>query len=224
MNSIDDITLMAYVDGELDPVTCAEVEALLARDEDLRRKIRGLRESTALVRSAFNHILYSPMSDFNTGREYVVTTPLNDTAGKSRKRVRNGWPRFLPLAASLAALVIGASLGHYITERDIARDLRNAGFSSLSLTDESAVQKALMRGLEKELSGTRVAWTNPDTGHEGEIVPVRTFQSENGQYCREFVEIRNIAGSNYDQGGIACRRADGVWKVRVRYLPENGGV
>ena len=50
MNSIDDITLVAYVDGELDPATCAEVETLLADSEALRQKVRGLRESTALVR------------------------------------------------------------------------------------------------------------------------------------------------------------------------------
>ncbi|MFO1372268.1 MAG: RT0821/Lpp0805 family surface protein [Candidatus Competibacteraceae bacterium] len=222
MNSIDDITLMAYVDGELDPVTCAEVEALLAKNQELRRKVRGLRESTALVRSAFNHILYNPMPEFNTGRERVVV-PLNDFAGKGRKRVQNWWPRTLPLAATLAALVVGASLGHYLTERDIARELRNAGLS-VSLADEAAIQKALMQGLEKELSGTRVAWSNPDTGHQGAIVPIRTFQSETGQYCREFMEFRKVAGSTYDQGGVACRHAEGIWKVRIRYLPENGGV
>lgn len=222
MNSIDDITLMAYVDGELDPATCAEVEAVLADNPELRRKVCGLRESTALVRSAFNHVLYSPMPEFSAGRERVVV-PLRDSAGKNRQRVWSGWPRVLPLAASLAALVVGASLGHYFTERGFDRDLRNAGLS-VSLADEAVIQKALTQGLEKELSGTRVAWRNPDTGHQGEIVPIRTFQSENGQYCREFREFRTVAGSTYDQGGIACRQAEGVWKMRIRYLPENGGV
>jgi len=224
MNSIDDITLVAYVDGELDPATCAEIEALLAKNQDLRGKVRSLRESTALVRSAFNHVLYSPMPDFDTGREGVVVPLIaSGSAGKHRQRVRNWWPRALRLAASLAALVVGASLGHHFTERGFDRELRNAGFS-LSSKDESAIQNALIQGLEKELSGTRVAWTNPDTGHGGEIVPIRTFRLEDGQYCREFVDVRNVAGSTYDQGGIACRRTDGVWKVRVRYLPENGGV
>ena len=129
----------------------------------------------------------------------------------------------MPLAASLAALVIGASLGHYFTERGFDRELRNAGFI-LSPQDQLAFQKALAQGLERELSGTRIAWTNPDTGHGGEIVPIRTFQAENGQYCREFLDVRRITGSAQDHGGIACRGADGVWRVRVRYLPENGGV
>lgn len=224
MNSIDDITLVAYVDGELDPATCAEVEALLAKNQDLRNKVRSLRESTALVRSAFNHVLYSSIPDFDARRERVVVPSIaSDSAGKHRKRARNWWPRALPLAASLAALVVGASLGHYFTERSFDRELQNAGFF-LSSKDESAIQKALMQSLEKELSGTRVAWTNPDTGHGGEIVPIRTFRLETGQYCREFVDVRNVSGNTYDQRGVACRRADGIWKVRVRYLPESGGV
>ncbi len=222
MNKIDDVTLMAYVDGELDPVTCAEVETLLDQDGELRHKVRGLRESTALVRSAFNHVLYEPLPGFGAGRERVVI-PLSDPTEKSRKPVRIGWSRVLPLAASLAALVIGASLGHYLTMRDVDRELRNVGLS-LSLADEAVVQEALMRGLEKELSGTRIVWNNPATGHRGGIVPIRTFQSETGRFCREFTEFRQVAGRVYDQGGIACRSADGVWKVRARYLPENGGV
>ncbi|MEI2783355.1 MAG: RT0821/Lpp0805 family surface protein [Candidatus Competibacter sp.] len=118
-------------------------------------------------------------------------------------------------------ILAGHSRGHGFAFDN--RDLRNAGLS-VSLADEAVIQKALTQGLEKELSGTRVAWRNPDTGHQGEIVPIRTFQSENGQYCREFREFRTVAGSTYDQGGIACRQAEGVWKMRIRYLPENGGV
>jgi surface antigen len=55
-------------------------------------------------------------------------------------------------------------------------------------------------------------------------VIVRTFQADNGQYCREFLDVRRVTGSAQDHRSIACRSADGVWKVRVRYLPENGGV
>jgi len=239
MSGIDDITLVAYVDGELDPATCAEVETLLADSEELREKVRGLRESTALVRAAFNHALYGgAMPEFDTGRAGIV--PFRETVaesgagrgdraispgatGKPRRWVWRRWPSALPLAASLAALVIGATLGHYFTERSIDSELRNAGFI-LSSQDQLAIQTALTQGLEKELSGTRVTWANPDTGHGGEIVPIRTFQAENGQYCREFLDVRRITGSTQDHGGIACRSADGVWKVRVRYLPENGGV
>ena len=240
MNSIDDITLVAYVDGELDPATCAEVETLLADSEALRQKVRGLRESTALVRAAFNHALYGTTPEFDASRARAVlpfrdpvpeagagrgdrAIPPQDATGKRRQPIWRGWPSALPLAASLAALVIGASLGHYFTERGFDRELRNAGFI-LSPQDQLAFQKALAQGLERELSGTRIAWTNPDTGHGGEIVPIRTFQAENGQYCREFLDVRRITGSAQDHGGIACRGADGVWRGRVRYLPENGGV
>ena len=49
---IDDSTLAAYVDGELDPAQLREIDLLLASDPQARLKVRRMRETTALLRAA----------------------------------------------------------------------------------------------------------------------------------------------------------------------------
>lgn len=122
------------------------------------------------------------------------------------------------LAASLVALMVGGIGSHYTSE-----SISNSEFQTvtqLQIVDEQEMNQAFSRSLEKELSGTPVSWKNPDSGSQGQFVPVRTFQSKTGQYCREFEETRTGAGANIYESGIACRDDNGQWKVRLRYYPE----
>jgi anti-sigma factor RsiW len=48
----DDATLMAYADGELDPVTRREVELHCSRDPDARAKVEMYRRSAQMLRDA----------------------------------------------------------------------------------------------------------------------------------------------------------------------------
>lgn len=204
MTKIDDTTLVAYVDGELDPQDCAEVEACLARDPALREKVRGLRESTAMVRAAFNHALYAPMSELTAV-----------TARRAQHPANSSWTRWaMPLAASLAALLIGAAGGYYASSAKPEGVLQEARLARPG--EESRLEQILSHALETQVSGTRVAWQN---GGSGAIVPVRTFRTRSGQYCREFQITRLAQGAPVSEGGIACRQSDGVWKVRLLYFP-----
>ena len=209
MNRIDDITLIAYIDGELDPKSCAELEAVLVRDASLCEKIRELRESTALVRTVFNDALYGASVD---GTIASVTTA-------SPTHLRSFVPRrmSLPLAASLAALMLGGLGGYYLNP---ASQQTMTGVRSIGVSDDAERRYAFELGLDKELSGATVVWNNPGTGNHGTVTPVRTFQTESGQYCREFEETRVVAGERQSEGGIACRRDDGLWQVRLRFYPE----
>ncbi|MFO1350620.1 MAG: RT0821/Lpp0805 family surface protein [Gammaproteobacteria bacterium] len=210
MDTIDEITLIAYVDGEIDPATAAEIEERLARDPALRAKVRELRESTALVRAAFNHVLYEqpPVLDFGAAETAKVVS-LKPRARKSPWPARSG----LALAASLAALVVGGASGYW-WHGD------GASTSLFSSADEAHRTRAFLQGMDKELSGTPVNWRNPNSGNEGTLIPVRTFQARDGQYCREFEENRVINGVSRSEGGIACRGANGEWQVRMRFYPE----
>lgn len=205
ITKIDDTTLVAYIDGELDPKDCAEVEDCLARDPALREKMRGLRESTAMVRTAFNHALYAPMPKLTA----VVT------AHHAQYSANSSWSRWaMPLAASLAALLIGAAGGYYASSTKPEGALQEARLARPG--EESRLEQILSNALETQVSGTRVAWQN---GGSGAIVPVRTFRTRSGQYCREFQITRLAQGAPVSEGGIACRQNDGVWKVRLLYFP-----
>ncbi|WP_291194732.1 NepR family anti-sigma factor [Frateuria sp.] len=63
MNPIDDDTLQAYVDGELDASTAARVDAALAQDDALARRVRQAREVRAQLRAAFDPVLEEPVPD-----------------------------------------------------------------------------------------------------------------------------------------------------------------
>jgi anti-sigma factor RsiW len=53
MAGLDEATLVAFVDGELDPVAARDVARLLADDPEAQEKVRLLRRSASLVRAAF---------------------------------------------------------------------------------------------------------------------------------------------------------------------------
>lgn len=100
------------------------------------------------------------------------------------------------IGGALAGGLIGAAIG----DRMDAADRREA-------------QKAAQRAFEKAPSGTAVAWHNPDSGHSGVVIPIRTFQKRSGQYCREYQQTVTIGGQEHQAYGTACRQPDGSWKI-----------
>jgi len=83
----------------------------------------------------------------------------------------------------------------------------------LDQRDKRMAAEAQQRALESAPTGKPVAWTNPDTGHEGTVTPVRTYQS-GGTYCREFQSDVIVGGKSEKAYGTACRQPDGSWKIQ----------
>jgi surface antigen len=103
-------------------------------------------------------------------------------------------------AGIIGGVLAGGLIGGAIGDRMDAADRREA-------------QAATQRALEKEPSGTAVAWKNPDSGHSGTVTPVRTYQKSGGQYCREYQQNISIGGEEHQAYGTACRQPDGSWKI-----------
>ena len=102
---------------------------------------------------------------------------------------------------AIAGAVIGGALlgglaGNYLDQRD-----------------KQLAAQAQQRALESAPTGQPVAWSNPDSGHQGTVTPVRTYQS-GGSYCREFQSDVVIDGKPEKAYGTACRQPDGSWKVQ----------
>ena len=106
MKELDDATLVAFVDGELEPTAMREVAALVARDPAAEEKIRRLRTSAALVRAAFSDPRYQVVPAALTER---LSRPGRGDPG--RRRMLG-----LAAAASIATLLIGVSGGMALHE------------------------------------------------------------------------------------------------------------
>ena len=44
-------------------------------------------------------------------------------------------------------------------------------------------------------------------------MPVETYQTSSGQYCREYLQTVVIGGQQQQAYGTACRQPDGSWKI-----------
>jgi surface antigen len=105
------------------------------------------------------------------------------------------------LAATGAGVLLGALLGS------------TAG-KSLDRADRTYAERTTHNALETGRSGQPVAWTNPDTGHSGTIIPQpSSYQANTGQPCREYQQTIIVGGQQQQAYGTACRQPDGSWKV-----------
>ncbi len=121
MQKPSDELLIAYLDGELDAESANEVAAAIAPDPALARDAQRLAETAAALRAAFDDVLHEPVPERllaaargELGGEKVVKFPeprkrpaIQPAAGLRR------WAA-LPIAASVAFLVIGGGLGYLI--------------------------------------------------------------------------------------------------------------
>lgn len=103
--------------------------------------------------------------------------------------------------AAIAASVIGGALigglvGNFLDERD-----------------KKLQAEAAHRALETAPSGSSVPWRNPDNGHAGTVTPTRTYQTAQGNYCREYQQTVTVDGKQERAYGTACRQPDGSWHI-----------
>ncbi len=103
-------------------------------------------------------------------------------------------------AGIIGGAIAGGLIGAAIGDRMDAADRRES-------------ERAAQRALETAPSGQATTWNNPDSGNHGSVTPTRTFQTDNGQYCREYQQTVVIGGEEQQAHGTACRQADGSWRI-----------
>ncbi|HQS84816.1 MAG: hypothetical protein B7Y25_00800 [Alphaproteobacteria bacterium 16-39-46] len=104
----------------------------------------------------------------------------------------------------LVGVAAGTLLGAFIG---------NSIGSSLDKADQMYADKTAQKSFESAPSGQTQRWANPDSGHSGTITPTKTFQTQNGQYCREFTQTIEVGGKKQQGYGTACRQPDGSWQI-----------
>jgi anti-sigma factor RsiW len=118
--SPDEMRLIAYLDGEADAAECADIERLLEQDPALRAHALRLAESASLLRSAFDEVLREPLPErLIAAARGETAAAVVDMAGARRGRwgrhaSDRRWWIGVPMAASLAGLMLGGGLGYHV--------------------------------------------------------------------------------------------------------------
>lgn len=101
------------------------------------------------------------------------------------------------IAATIGGTILGLLGGHAIGE-------------SIDRTDSACTGYAL----DRLPDGHTARWVNPDSNQSFDVTPVRSWRSENNQYCREYTVDTTIAGRPQQISGTACLQPDGSWKIK----------
>jgi surface antigen len=87
--------------------------------------------------------------------------------------------------------------------------LGNRAGQSMEAGDRFCFSQSLEYGYDQR----RVTWVNPNTNSQHHVVPLRSYQNPNGNWCREFNYQLTQNGRLMDNSTrAACRMADGNWQ------------
>jgi hypothetical protein len=189
----DDV-LMAYADDELDMSTRVAVEAAMAADPEIGRRIAQHQALRGRIHSAFNKVLDEPVPARLLQAPHGESPPQrasNIVPLRGRGVRRPEWPQWTALAASL---IVGVIAGRLL--------LVPSGTGPIVMRSGQVVASGtLAEALSDQLAADQPA--------AGPVSIGVSFRSKSGEYCRTFA-WRQTA----DLAGLACRAADG-WRVRV---------
>lgn len=197
--TIDEATLMAYLDGELDAQGVAQVDAAMTRDAELAARIARQRRLDARLRTSHVAAAQTPVPDallqwvLGTGAASKAdaseaTTALGHVvAFAPRKRARTVWTHLGALAAGIVLAVIALPWLRGPREADWVQGsdgLRARGELAAALDDQLSVDRA------------------------GRVQVALSFRDQGGRYCRAF----SMASAR--TAGLACRDGQG-WSLPV---------
>jgi len=202
MNPIDDDILQAYVDGELDAVTAAEINAALAHDTALAERVQRARDLHAQLRAMFDPVLEEPVPEHlfallrpATSKASNPIEPLGVTASKDvlgnahRHVVRRRWA----LGAALAASIVLSALSLWWW--------RPADVLTRTQNGQPYAAGTLAHTLDQALA------SEPDA--HAPIAIGLSFRGTDGHVCRTFV-VRTPPS----RAGLACH-GDSGWALAV---------
>jgi hypothetical protein len=200
-----DEVLMAYADDELDAQTRAAVEAAMASDPEIARRIAHHKALRNRLHSAFNQVLDEPVPARLlqvVRNDPAVPRKSNVVPLRRRRAARWSWPQWSAMAATL---IIGVIVGRLV------------------LVSSRPPGPIVMRGGQVLASGALAdALSDRLAAEQSPADAVRigvSFRSKSGEYCRTFAVAAPAA-----LAGLACREAD-AWQVRVlaRASSQGGG-
>lgn len=191
MNSPDIEQLMAYADGELDPVQAQAVERLLQDDPEARAIVERFRQTREQLAPGLDPLLDEPVPQrlIDAIRQHPGPAPAAEplaTPPVARPAANDRW--YWPSLATAAsvALVVGLVAGRWWG------DGATAGPDTLAQALQTLPSGQVLRAGATQ------------------VMPLASFRAADGQVCREFEQ----SAQGRQTHGIACR--DGQqWVTRL---------
>ena len=160
--TIEPEMLMAYADGEADPLTAKRVERAMAADPALAAEVERQRALTAKLRAAYGTLDAAPVP---AGIAALLQESARVTPMPARRAPARGW-----WGAIAASLVAGVVLGQFVPRED--------GGSFAQRGGATVAAGSLDRALATQLAST-----------QPQDAPVRiglTFRNRDAALCRTF--------------------------------------
>lgn len=156
----------------------------------MRKQVLALVAASALFVGACESMEQRPGETLGTiigaGVGAVLGSKVGDGSGKMIATALGG----------LAGAWLGSELGKSLDERDIQQ-----------------AEQTAQDSLENNPTGVSSTWDNPDSGNSGSVTPTNTYQTAEGEDCREFESTVNVDGKTETTQGRACRQPDGSWMI-----------
>lgn len=180
--------LMAYADGELDPISAKRVERAIADDPLLADQVERHRQLRAMLEESFSPIAEAPLPEGL--RSLVPSAPVIDIAAaraaRSRPPLPRRWSAWGTGGAIAASLVLGLMIGQRIDQGPVAT--RGGAL---------VASGGLARTLDTQLASAQST--------DSELRMLVSFRDQSGSVCRSF--------SGETISGIACKDDRG-WVLR----------
>lgn len=178
--TIDPETLMAYADGELNPLEAKRVERAIAEDPALAEQVARHRGLRAALGGHFAPVAEEPVPDRLSAmlRNKVVDLP--------RRPRPPAWLRWS--GAIAASLVLGLAIGHGWQDRGMVR----------SESGQLYAAGTLATALDRQLAAS-----------QGPIRTPVSFRDTAGRYCRIFTSNTADGIACRDARGWALRQTRG---------------
>ncbi len=193
--TLSEETLMAYADNELDGQARSAVEAAMAADPEIARRVARHKALHGQLRTAFDGVLDEapPQRLLDAARGVPAVRREGKVIPLRRKAPpHRAWPQWTSLAASL---ILGVLIGYALLRA-------SGGTGPITARDGKLLASGVLaQALSDQLAST-----------QKEDMPVRigvTFKSKAGDYCRTF-SLRESAAL----AGLACHEHD-AWQVRT---------
>jgi hypothetical protein len=206
MTHFSDEILMAYADGELDPDTSVQVQAAMAGDAGMARRVARHRAMRDDVYATFAPILDEAVPQ-RLSDALRQAQPAPAFAPKPAAN-QNRWS--LPAWGALAAsLVVGVLIGKMALPLFESGHRQGAPADAVATIDgQVTAGGALARALSQQLASAP---------REGQPVSIGiTFRTADGQFCRSFT-LHDGGRQASALAGLACKapEADDRWIIPV---------
>jgi hypothetical protein len=206
MTHFSDEILMAYADGELDPDTSVQVQAAMAGDADMARRVARHRTMRDDVYATFAPVLDEPVPQRLRDALHQAQPAPAFAPRPAANHSRWSLPTWGALAASL---VVGVLIGKMALPMFESGGRQGVAADTVATVDgRMAAGGALARALSQQLASA------PGQGQPVSIGI--TFRAADGQFCRSFT-LHDGGRQASALAGLACKapEADDRWIIPV---------